>query len=191
MANPRNIGEIPLNHKISVPVTGKDGTVTVKQVSSPMDSQLYQVLSDIREQTLQTRQRLANPDAPTNLKATAQSFSVLLQWTRSSDADYYEVLKSFTPSTQDPKLQIVDVGNSASWVDNLGTSGLKAFYWIRARKTTGASSLTVGPVNATSAVASAGQAQPAPPPPANIQVVDTTTGRVIPYVLADPRSIRQ
>lgn len=188
---PRNIGEIPLSHMVTVQVPGKTGAPVAVTSKSPIDPQLYQVLSDIREQVLQTRQRLAVPDPPTNFKATAQSLSILLQWTRSGDADYYEVLKAFTPSTSDPHLQVIDVGNSASYADNIGSAAIKTYYWVRARKVTGAASLTMGPQSATTVAPTTGVPQPTPPPASSILVVDTSTGRVIPYVLADPRSYRQ
>jgi len=174
----RGIGEIPLQHVV-------DG----KNV--PLDPQLRRVLVDLREEVLHLRQRQAVPDAPTNVKATAQAFSNLIQWTRSSDADYYEVLHALTPSLLDPHLQTTDVGNSAMWLDHVGQSAIKKFYWVRARKRTGASSLEVGPVNATTLISATGVTPPTPPPPSNILVLDKNTGRVIPYTLTSPRSLRQ
>lgn len=186
MPGPRNIGEIPMQHEIIV--VGPDGQQ--RKVNSPLDPQLRRALVDMREQLLQLRKRLTVPDPITNLKATAQAFSNLIQWTRSADGDYYEVLHALTPALNDPHLQTTDVGNSALWLDHVGQSGIKKFYWVRTRKRTGASSLEVGPVNATTLISATGVTPPVPPPPSNILVLDKSTGRVIPYTLASPRSIR-
>jgi hypothetical protein len=183
---PRGIGEIPLQH--TVRVIDSDGKE--KNIQSPLDPQLRRVLVDMREQLLQIRQRQTVPDAPTNLKATGQAFSNLIQWTRSSDADYYEVLHALTPALTDPHLQTTDVGNSALWIDHVGQTAIKKFYWVRARKRTGASSLEIGPVNATTVASATGVNPPTPPPPSNILVTDRSTGRVIPYTLTSPRSFR-
>lgn len=145
-------------------------------------------LVDLREQVVQLRLRQAVPDTPTNLKATGQAFQNLVQWTRSGDADYYEVLHATTPSLLDVNLQTTDVGNSAMWQDRVGDTGVQKFYWVRARKRTGASSLEVGPVDATTVASATGVTPPTPPPPSNILVIDKTTGRVIPYALSNPRS---
>jgi len=147
------------------------------------------LIINLREQLLQLRQRQAVPDAPTNLKGTAQAFSALIQFTRSADADYYEVLHAIKPNLTDPSVTSVDIGNSASWVHQVGNVGIANFYWVRARKTTGASSLEVGPIAVTTLGSAAGVTPPAPPPPANILVLDKSTGRVIPYELAGPRNL--
>ena len=170
MSKARNIGEIPAT---------LDG-----------GPQHRRVMVDMREQILQLRQRLAVPDAPTNLKIVAQAFSNLVQFTRSADADYYEVLHAPTSSLLDPALQTADIGNTSTWIDHVGNVGIKVFYWVRARKRTGASSLEVGPVSATTLAAAAGVTPPSPPPPANIIVMDQTTGRRIPYSLSRTRSDR-
>ena len=186
MTAPRNIGEIPMQHDIII--VGEDGKR--RTINSPLDPQLRRALVDIREQVLQMRKRLAVPDSITNLKATAQAFSNLIQWTRSGDGDYYEVLAAPSASLLDPHLRTIDVGNSAQYLDHVGQANIKAFYWVRARKRTGQSSLETGPVFATTLGSAAGITPPPPPPPANILVLDKNTGRVIPYTLANPRSFR-
>lgn len=148
------------------------------------------LLVALREQLLQLRQRQSIPDAPTNVKVTAGPFMNTLQFTRSADADYYEVMHSPTANLLDARVQITDIGNSALWQDHVGNSGITVFYWVRARKRSGASSLEVGPVKATTLAAAAGVTPPNPPPPANIMVKDQVTGRVIAYSLSRTRSDR-
>jgi len=181
----RGTGEVPHERTIKLIIKGETHIVNV-----PLDPQERRLFVDLREELLHLRQRQAIPDAPTNLKATGQAFQNLIQWTRSSDADYYEVLHAPTPSLLDPLLQTTDVGNSALWVDRIGNTGIKKFYWVRARKRTGATSLEVGPVNATTVASATGVTPPTPPPASNILVLDKATGRVIPYTLTNPRSFR-
>jgi hypothetical protein len=146
-------------------------------------------LVDIREQILQLRKRQTVPDAPSNFKATGQGFNNLIQFTRSADADYYEVLHALTPSLMDPQLQVTDIGNSAIWTDHLGQPNITKFYWIRARKRTGASSLESGPVKATTVASNVAVPVPPPPPPGNIIVIDRSTGRRLYYTLGGARSL--
>lgn len=181
---PRGVPEVPQQQVFTI--TDKNGIDRQVSILTP---QHQQWMSDVREQLLQIRQRQAVPDAPTNLRATAQALSNLLQWTRSSDADYYEVLAGLTPALNQSGLQTIDVGNSAQYLDHVGQSAIQKFYWVRARKRTGASSLEVGPVNATTLISTVGVTPPVPPPPSNILVHDQSTGRVIAYTLSSPRSL--
>lgn len=146
-------------------------------------------LVDLREQIIQLRNRQAAIGPPTNPVATAQAFSNLFQWTRTTEADYYEVLHSTTPNINDA--QIVDVGNSALWVDHVGNVGIKKFYWVRGRRHTGGASTETGVVSATTLAAATGVTPPLPPPPSDIIIVDRATGRQIPYTLADAGRLNQ
>lgn len=184
MAKVRGVPEVP-QQSIRV-ITGKDGTVHRVSELTPQHQQFF---VDIREQLLQLRQRQAVPDPITNLKATGQAFSNLIQFTRSADADYYQVLHALTPSLLDPLLQITDIGNSALWVDHVGQNSIQKFYWVRARKRTGPTSLEAGPVNATTVASGTGVTPPPPPPPGNILVIDQSTGRRSYYTLGGPRSL--
>jgi plastocyanin len=179
MPAPRGIGEVPTE----VVSLTKDSQGNVKVNSS----QLRRFLVDVREQVLQLRQRTSLPGSPTNLRATAQSFQNLVQWSRTADADYYEVVSALKPNLSDPSAVTTDVGNSVSWTDNVGNHSITKYYWVRARKLTGSSSPNVGPVSATTLAAGTGVTPPSPPPPAQILVLDRISGRVIPYVLAGER----
>lgn len=183
MPRTRGVPEIP--QQVFKTIKDKDGTVHSVSVLTPQHQQFFQ---DIREQLLQLRGNQAVPDPITNLKATGQAFSNLIQFTRSGNADYYEILHSPTPSLKDPALQVTGIGNSASWVDHIGQAAITAFYWVRARKNTGATALEVGPVKAVTLVAATGVTPPPPPPPGNIIVLDQSTGRQYAYYLGSPRS---
>ena len=158
----------------------------VPEVPTKLDNgpQHRRFLVDMREQVLQLRGRLAVPPNPSNLRATAQGFAILIQWTQSNDADYYELLKSPNGQMNSSTLQTIDVGNCSSYTDYVGQAGITYFYWLRARKSTGSASANVGPVSATTLAAGTGVTPPPPPPPANILVVDSATGLAVPYTLS-------
>jgi len=176
MAGPRGVPDVPMLDVRKI--TDNKGVTHNVIADSP---QLRRFFMDVREQLLQTRNRLAVPDAPTNFKATAQAFSVYLAWTTSADADYYEVLVSPSASTKDVNMRTVDVGNSGRWVDNVGNSGVQRWYWVRARKLSGGISTETGPVTATTLAAATGSAQPAPPPAGAVLVQDqNVANRLVP-----------
>lgn len=135
----------------------------IPEVPLGLDQGLRRHLQDMREVVIQLRESLAPPSVPSNLKVTAQAFSNLVQWTRSINADFFEVLWSSTPNLQ--QANIVNVGNSAQWVDQVGQSGIQRFYWVRARKNTGPRSLEIGPQSGTTLASGTGVTPPAPPPP--------------------------
>lgn len=145
------------------------------------------LLVAMREQIHQLTGRLAIPQPPTNVVATAQAFQNLIQWTKSTDADYYEVMSSATPNQQDHSSVIVDVGDSAQYQDRIGNN-VTRYYWIRARKLTGATSNWSSMVTATALGSAAGVTPPTPPPPGNIIVQDQVTGRQIAYQLVGVRT---
>jgi hypothetical protein len=153
----------------------------IPEVPLGIEPQLRRHLTDIRQQLLDLRARQAPPDVPTNLNVTAQAFSNLIQFTRSADADYYEILVSNSPDIH--QSFVVDIGNSPQWVDHIGAAAVKHFYWVRARKRTGARSIENGPVIATTLGSAIGVIPPVPPPPGHIIVIDQTTGRRIAYTL--------
>lgn len=179
MAGPRQIQEVPLTRTL---------TIGGKKVTSPIDPQEFNLLNDMRQQVQQLTARMAIPDPPKNLKATAQAFTVQVQFSRSGDADYYEILSALKPNTQDPSVRITDIGNSNSWVDNVGQPTITKYYWVRARKSTGSSSLIIGPVKATTLASGTSAAQPSPPPAGNILVTNLETGQTAAYTLAGPRN---
>lgn len=141
-------------------------------------------LVDLRQQVLQLSGRIAIPDTPSNVRVTPQSFQNLIQFTKSIDADFYEVMHAQMPNQADPSATLVDIGDSASWVDSVGQVNIKKYYWIRARKLTGASSPWTPVASGTTLASGTGVTPPNPPPPASIVVLDQLTGLRIPYVLS-------
>jgi hypothetical protein len=139
-----------------------------------MHPQVRRFLQDLRESVIELRSTQAPPNPPTNFRLTAQPFGNLLQWTRGTNADFYEVLWSTT--SQLAQAQILQVGNSAQYVDHIGQVGIQRFYWVRAAKNTGGRSVEVGPLSGTSLASNAGVNPPDPPPPAQQQPIDQRTG---------------
>lgn len=176
--NTRGIREVPMP---SVRVIVDKNGVTHRVAE--FTEQHRQFLVDLRESVIKLRATQGPINPPTNLSATAQAFSNFIQFTRSGNADYYEVLHGTTANIKDPTTVTVDLGNSSQFLDHVGNSGIKKFYWVRARKNTGESSNETGPVIATTLVAATGVTPPTPPPPSNIIVIDRITGRQVPYTL--------
>lgn len=172
----RGIPEVPITQPRQI--VGKDGTVHMIHEFTP---QHYQFLVQLRQQMLQIVGNQTAPPAPANLKATAQGLSNLVQFTRVAVGDTYEIAHALTGSLNDAHLVITSIGNSQSWVDTIGSSGITKFYWVRVRKSTGQASDWAGPVKATTVAATANVPPATPPPPSNIIVVDPHTGNQYPY----------
>lgn len=145
--------------------------------------QHYNVMRDMREMILELRGTLAPPATPTNVKVTAQAFSILVQFSRVNDADYYEVRHGISANAGDQSVIVQDIGSSQSWVDNIGNTGVTKTYWVRAAKMTGARSQWSEAHSATTLASNTGTTQPTPPP-ARIVVIDQQTGQRIPYDIA-------
>jgi len=152
----------------------------VREVPQGVDDELRGFLEDLRRNVVAIRTNQSPITSPTNFKVTPLPFGNLLQWTRTVNADYYEVLWNTNPTLQNANIQ--GVGDSAQHVDQVGNSGIKRFYWLRARKYTGSASGLTGPLSGVTLAATPGVTPPTPPPPSHIFVVDTTTGHSIIYV---------
>lgn len=169
---PRGIPEVPLLKARTI-VDQKGQSHLVLEYSS----ELRRHLQDMREVVVQLRANQVPPTVPTNVKVTPEAFSNLVQWTRSVNADYYEVL--WAPNSNIANAQVVNVGSSAQWTDNVGNSGVTRFYWVRARKNTGAVSNPSNPLSGTTLASNAGVTPPAPPPQSQNQVIDQRTGHIV------------
>jgi hypothetical protein len=184
MTTTRGIPEVPL--PLSKTIVDKDGKSHIISVLTPQHQRFF---TDIREQLIQLRSNQAVPDPPSNLRVTPQAFANLIQFTRSSNADYTELVISSTPNLNDPSSTIVDIGTGAQYQDIVGNSNITRYYWIRARKNTGSSSLQVGPGSGTTLAAATGVTPPTPPPPGNLVAIDQTTGQQYAYTLTGPRRL--
>lgn len=161
-------------------MAGTRGLLEVPIKLDPGDAQYRRLLVEMRESIVKLRATQAPLPTPSNFRATALPFGVLLQWTRVTGADYYEVL--WNTSADATKANVQGVGDSAQYIDQVGQSGIKRFYWLRARKFTGAGSALNGPLSATTLVSTPGVTPPAPPPPGQIIVIDQQTGHQVYYV---------
>lgn len=138
-----------------------------------------QFLQDLRETVVQLRSNQAPLPIPTNFKVTPLAFANLLQWTRVTGADYYEVLWNTTANLTTANVQ--GVGDSASWVDHIGNGAITRFYWVRARKFTGSASSESVALSGTTLASGTGVTPPAPPPSGALIVIDQTTGHQVYY----------
>lgn len=142
-------------------------------------SQLRRALVDQRQVVLAARGTQAVPPAPTNFKVTPQAFANLLQWSRATGSDFTEVLWNTTPNKV--TANIVNVGNSAQWTDNVGQTAIKRWYWVRAAKNNGARSIESAAISATTLASGTGVNPPTPPPGGQSQRIIQRTGQRYPY----------
>ena len=150
----------------------------IPEVPLGLEPQTRRYLQDLRQNLVDLVGQIAPPSAPTNLKVTPQSFSNEVQWTRSIGADYYEVIWNTSASLTGGSPQVVNVGDSAQWTDNVGQSGITRFYWVRARKNSGVRSVELGPKSGTTLVSGTGVAPPNPPSQGQEIVTNQTNNRL-------------
>ena len=163
----RGIPEVPLN-----PTDPKSA------------EEMRQLLVQMRQTIVDLRGPKATPTAPTNLKATAMAYAILLQWTPGQNADTTEILWNSTPSLASATLITQVAGGQ--YTDYVGNSGVTRYYWARSvdlhgRDTCGCliRSIESGPVSATTLASGTGVVTPPPPPPGQSIVTQPITGRKI------------
>jgi hypothetical protein len=149
----------------------------------PLDAPSRDWLVELRQNVVDLRGTLAVPNAPSNFKATALAFAVLLQWTRGQNSDGTQVLWNSTPTLAGAN--IIDVGGSAQHVDYVGNTAITRFYWVRsydsqAPTSSPSTSSAVGPLSATTLASGVGVTPPAPPPGGGTMAIEPTTGHVVP-----------
>jgi hypothetical protein len=136
------------------------------EVPSHLDVQTRRFLSELRSSVAEMQGSLTPPRPPSNLRATGQAGSILIQFTR-SDGETYAIYWNTLPRLDGATK--VDVGNSVSWSHNVGQGGVTRYYWVTARRGT-LESAEIGPVSAVTAALGATVAPP-PPPPASDQPI--------------------
>lgn len=151
----------------------------IREIPVGIDPSLRDFLQDLQEQVKSLRGTQVPLAQPTNFKVTSMAFGNLLQWTRVTGAEYYEVLWNDTAINQ--TAHIIGVGDSAQWFDSIQQVGVKRFYWVRGRKYLGASSALTPGLSGTTLASNTGTAPPAPPPASHILVFDQQSGHIIPY----------
>src|SRR5258706_7516581 len=94
------------------------GIREVPTTIDPKDPQLRQLLVDLREQVITLRKAQAPLQSPTNFKVTPIAFANLIEWTRVTGADYYEILWNTVAQLKTATIQ--GVADSQRWADNVG-----------------------------------------------------------------------
>jgi hypothetical protein len=146
----------------------------------PKDPMFRRLLISLRNTVVQLRSAQAPMAAPSNFRGTALAFAALIEWTRITNADYYEILWNTTANLKTATVQ--GVGDSQRWVDNVGKDAITRYYWVRARRFSGAKSTETGPAVVTTLAAATGTAPKQPPVPGHIQVTDQRTGHIVYYM---------
>lgn len=99
------------------------------------------------------------PNPPTNVQVTPIANGNLIEFTR-SNGDSYSLYRNTVNSFKGS--QRFDLGLAASYTDVYGTSGVKLYYWVKAKLGQLASTL-VGPVAGTTLSQASNVVQPVTP----------------------------
>lgn len=150
--------------------------VQIREIPRNIDPSLRLFLQDVRAALIRLSPSVIPSGAVTNLKATGKSGGVIIEFTR-SDADTYILYRNSTPQLDGSV--IFDIGNSNRFVDDIGASGLKYYYWVKGKKGL-IEGGTSGPVNATTLALVAEITPPDPLPGSSTPTRSDETGNVIP-----------
>lgn len=147
----------------------------------PMDvtsaAEMRRFLVDMRQTVVDMRGPLQPPGIPSNFKATALAFAVLLQWTRGLHADGTEILWNLTPNLA--TATVIDAGSSSQHIDYVSNT-TKRFYWVRSYDNHSPTrSVEVGPLGVTPAASGTVVATPTPPPAGSSLTKDSTSNRIV------------
>jgi hypothetical protein len=112
------------------------------------------------------------PRAVVNLSATAKAGGVIIQFTK-TDGDSYVLYRNTVPQLN--KSVMIDLGNTGIYVDDIGASGEKRYYWIIAKRGS-IQSAVAGPVSATTLALDAEITPPTPPPAVDEPVTSLISG---------------
>lgn len=101
----------------------------LREVPLNVEAGLREFLLQVRQQLVSTSGPQKPPAVPSNVTATALPLAILIQWTRGDAGDGHEVL--WNTSANAATAHVVDVGNSAQFVDYIGVANVARFYWVR------------------------------------------------------------
>lgn len=150
----------------------------VREVPMNLDPALRDFLLQVRQQLVSTSGPQKPPAVPSNVGATALPLAILIQWTRGDAGDGHEVL--WNTSANAATAHVVDVANSAQWVDYIGVANVARFYWVRSYSAAGIRSKESASVTATSQTTAGAGATPTPPIASQKLVKELATGRLVP-----------
>jgi len=152
--------------------------VPLDPVDPKSSEQMRRFLSDIRQAVVDLRGPKSPPTPPSNFKATAMAFAVLLQWTRGLNSDCTELLWNSTPTLAGAV--VIDQGGSQQYVDYIGAPSVLRYYWVRScQDVAGIVGREVGPVSATTLASGSSTPFPTPPPPGQSITIDPITGHPV------------
>jgi hypothetical protein len=118
---------------------GHEYEVVVQAVSS---QGLLQSPDDSPRAVIVLKGKETTPSQPSGLAALGGIVKISLTWDVQTDKDF-DVMEIWRSPYDDftTAVKVAEV-KTTSWTDNLGSTGLTRYYWIRARNTSGKTSLT-------------------------------------------------
>ena len=149
---------------------------TLPPVPSNIDPNLKRFLTALRTHVLSESPSIIPPEAVSNLAATAKAGGVIIQFTR-SDAESYILMRN-TSKVIDGAIRF-DIGNSNRFVDDIGASGITAYYWVKGKKGR-IEGAVAGPVSATTLDLDTAITPPSVPPGSRYPARAVETGHVEP-----------
>ena len=133
----------------------------IPEVPSDCSVFMRRFLTDLRAVVVELAANQTQPPRPvTNLVATGQTGSILIQFTR-SDGDTYVLYWNTAPTREGASR--IDIGNTAAYSDTVGQSAVTRYYWVTAKKGTKESEVA-GYVSATTVALGVEVPPPVPPP---------------------------
>lgn len=121
---------------------------------------LRRYLCELRKAVKRLEESVVPPRPVTNLTATPKPGGIWVQFSR-SDADYYTLFRNSVKALAGSVR--FDLGNTATFADELGAGDETRYYWVQAHKGALVSE-TIGPVSATSLALDTEAVEPEPPP---------------------------
>ena len=130
----------------------------------------------VRNTLVDLQAALIPPDVVTNMRATALSGAIQVDFTR-SDGDAYTLYWNTTPSLNGSVR--IDLGTSNKYVDDIGAGSVKRFYAVRSLKGSVRGPVSAW-VSATSLALGTAITPPTPPPAGGTPTVDQETEAIEP-----------
>ena len=130
---------------------GHEYEVVVQAVSS---QGLLQSIDDSPRQVIVIKGKETTPSQPSGLTATGGIVKISLAWDAQTDRDF-DVMEVWRANTNSLSLATkIAETKATTWTDEIGSTGVTRYYWLRARNTSGKFSPYYPEINGVSATTS-------------------------------------
>jgi len=127
---------------------GHEYEIVVQSVSP---GGLMQSPDDSPRNTIYLKGKETTPSQPSGLTALGGIVKISLFWNEQTDKDF-DIMEVWRNTVDDiDSALMVEELNATTWTDNIGSTGQTRYYWLRARNTSGKTSLYYPETNGVSA----------------------------------------